>query len=731
MKRNAKGQRRIDRTGTRACGETLESRQLLDATGLVWAIDERVSVSFAPDGTGVTDHQSDLFAKLNTLGEEEQWQEAILRGFQTWAHHANVDVALKDDDGSPFGISGATTGDERFGDVRIAAIPMDSGIFATSVPTNKFVDGTWVGDILFNSNASIESLDELFAISVHEAGHILGVEHSTNPLSPMFAHDIPTVIEPLADDIAQLIDQYGARLPDAIEQREQVGDGLEISLNPEEPLIPTMIYSELDSPDDLDTFIVQQQTPFDEPLTVRLITDQISQLRPTLRVKTIGGQFLGEASYADQTEFGQTLVLSSFYVEQSELVIEISADSGTAHDVGAYTLIVSQGKPKPVPPSGNGQDTGVGNLRRNVERLARSRMRELSSDAIADFLRSQLNGSLPADETLLVDEEVDMNEVQALTATATNRFDVTGAIARADDQDRHQLWVPDDVQVGTSMFVSLVSLRKNERFRASLNIQQAGMQRDGDPLIHNAWETIVEVNAVTPGEAFELIVGLDPESQVPRGNYELMVRFGASPPEPDVVEQATIESGEQQVYPMQIERTQLFRFGLAEIEDSGPPTSDGDLNLRIIHLEDEHEHFVLHSTNGEFTTGTILLPPGEFEVRVETKKSQATGFQLTADAVDEPLGVEPIDPTEQPFCGFQWLDEWLSCFRVLGDTNGDGQVDFSDFLILSGNFGSNEATRAQGDLNDDKVVNFADFLILSGRFGEEPIYEETNYEETS
>ena len=55
-------------------------------------------------------------------------------------------------------------------------------------------------------------------------------------------------------------------------------------------------------------------------------------------------------------------------------------------------------------------------------------------------------------------------------------------------------------------------------------------------------------------------------------------------------------------------------------------------------------------------------------------------------------------------------------FAHFGDANLDGQVDFADFLTLSGNFG--QAGRwEQGDFNGDDVVGFGDFLLLSKDFG--------------
>jgi Ca2+-binding EF-hand superfamily protein len=53
-----------------------------------------------------------------------------------------------------------------------------------------------------------------------------------------------------------------------------------------------------------------------------------------------------------------------------------------------------------------------------------------------------------------------------------------------------------------------------------------------------------------------------------------------------------------------------------------------------------------------------------------------------------------------------------------GDADGNGAVEFADFLILSSNFGKNaDAAFADGDFNEDGKVNFNDFLLLSTNFG--------------
>jgi hypothetical protein len=54
---------------------------------------------------------------------------------------------------------------------------------------------------------------------------------------------------------------------------------------------------------------------------------------------------------------------------------------------------------------------------------------------------------------------------------------------------------------------------------------------------------------------------------------------------------------------------------------------------------------------------------------------------------------------------------------LLGDCNLDGTVNFSDYLILAGNFGHTGADWDEGDFLYTGTVTFADYLALAGNFG--------------
>ena len=55
------------------------------------------------------------------------------------------------------------------------------------------------------------------------------------------------------------------------------------------------------------------------------------------------------------------------------------------------------------------------------------------------------------------------------------------------------------------------------------------------------------------------------------------------------------------------------------------------------------------------------------------------------------------------------------------DVSGNGDIDFGNFLILSANFGKEDASWVDGDFDENGVVAFSDFLILSSRFGDQEV----------
>jgi hypothetical protein len=55
--------------------------------------------------------------------------------------------------------------------------------------------------------------------------------------------------------------------------------------------------------------------------------------------------------------------------------------------------------------------------------------------------------------------------------------------------------------------------------------------------------------------------------------------------------------------------------------------------------------------------------------------------------------------------------------RLNGDLDFDGEVQFSDFVVLANHFGETDQKWSAGDLDVNGEVQFADFVILADAFG--------------
>ena len=204
----------VRRVGVSPVVEDLETRILLYSDlGDQWTYGSRITYSFMPDGTSVGGVPSALFSTLNASYPTATWEAQIEQAASLWEGATNANLALVSDGGQAVGSSGAQQDDPRFGDIRIGAVPLGSGILAETFVPPPANGGTDAGDIFLNSNINwkIGSNYDLLTVAAHEFGHALGLGESSVSTAVMYGtyNGIKNVLA--SDDITGIDSIYGTR----------------------------------------------------------------------------------------------------------------------------------------------------------------------------------------------------------------------------------------------------------------------------------------------------------------------------------------------------------------------------------------------------------------------------------------------------------------------------------------------------------------------------------------
>ena len=326
--------------------EGLETRDLPATWGIPWADPQHLTISFAPDGTNALGQSSTLFHQLNGQLGTGTWESTILRAVQTWASEGDINVGLVSDGGEPIGTAGPAQGDPRFGDIRISAAPLSPGVVAIGTPYDPST-GTLSGDIIINSNADFNPSDpgsyDLYSVVLHEAGHVFGFADSSDPSSFMYnVYQGPvTGLAPGAVPALQAL--YGAPVADASEigpgNPQNSTPGQLQNSNSNQPGVASAAAA-LSSSQDADVFRFQPQAgvSYAAGLDVRVQTQGISLLAPTLTVTNASGQVLATSS-AGPLAGGVSLHLDGI-ASNATYYIDVSG-SADVFGVGAFQLTAS------------------------------------------------------------------------------------------------------------------------------------------------------------------------------------------------------------------------------------------------------------------------------------------------------------------------------------------------------------------------------------------------------
>ena len=581
--------------------DLLEARDVPATFGIPWANGTALTVSFAPDGANVDGSANQLHAVMDRSGlAEAVWQKEILRAVQAWLAHGDLNAGVVADDGSALGASGRPQADARFGDIRIFAAPLSSGVLAITTPPGD-LGGTRTGDIILNSNydfgVGAGAQRDIYTVFLQEFGHALGIGNSGSPSSAMYEFYQGARTGLSAEDIDRVQSLYGVRPTQTWEPAR--GNNTPSAATQLGEADVRITYGDVASATDADWY--QFTAPADGTTTIILQTTGLSVLAGRL---TAFNSALATVGLTKATGPGQDLVLTLNVQAGARYFIRVDEAAGSAFAAGQYKLVVA----------------GT----------------SAASTAVT------LGGQSPADD--------DGSNESFLTATRLSNVDTDGGTAyrafahlREGDADVYKVRAPipgmNQANVLTATVRAFGDLAPQITVTNALGLPvSATVTADGNGLY-----TVIVEDAIASAD-YHLAVRSRTDAA---GDYELRANFRSV-----TTSSHQVASGLLTILNPQTHGT-LEVIGSAQIyfklTAALTPIIGPSITVKVYDAANR-VRFQLLAQAGDTVDGVALLGPGTYRVVIMANgsllPSVLSGFSLSTALMTDPIGVPPSDPNE-------------------------------------------------------------------------------------
>lgn len=612
--------------------EYLEDRLTPTTWNNPWPDAHDLTLSLAPDGTAVGDRANALYQTLNAVAPALVWQREVFRAAQTWAVNANLNIGVVTDGGLAFGTPGRPQGDARFGDLRLAAYGMSPEVLGVASPFEAAA-GTWSGDLKLNADAGLgigrAAEHDLFSVLLHEFGHTLGLDHSTDRASPLYEDYRGVRTGLTAGDVARLQALYGPRTPDAYEGS---GGNDTAARAAKLPLVSlTDGITAVTAEGDLTTRTDRDYYTFTAPLnlgglTVRLQTRGVSLLAPKLTVYDAAGKVVGTATSPGPNGGDLEVRLPRLQL-LGKYTVKVEAAADDVFGIGSYVLKVDS------LPGVTGVVQSLGGVVGDVTTL--------------------LNVDLHTNDSILT-----ASLLPQLFASAGSRFDYAfrGSISDGWDVDYYKVKAPQAAPgTATVMTVMAWGLTEGGPAPRAAVYDAAGRPIAAQVLVNEGGSYTVQVPNAVPGAAYYVKVqAAAPNDGRSVGNYFLGIDYGPQAQQLDTFAADTFDTARaQSSRDLTVSRASLFHFTLSA--DAGASTADAAVRVTIYDAAG-NVVFTRAARAGQTVSGNALLGPGKYVVRLSA--ATRTGAALPPLAValagcvlDDPIGPRARDTTDAPSGG--------------------------------------------------------------------------------
>jgi hypothetical protein len=603
--------------------EILEDRRLLSVFGNPWPNAERLTLSFAPDGTAIAPYSqqslgegyvNSLFGKLASVGTPDAWKTEILRAFQTWAVEANINIGLVNEQGRDFGAPQLVPNTIDSGDIRIGAYPQTAEVIATNSPYN-ILTGSWAGDVFLNTNYNFsiggaEGTCDLFSALLDESGNVFGMPDVSEHGAALFGSYEGVKMGLASSDIASIQALYGARAPDAYE-----GDGGNQTLSTASALTASpwngdtskflaIAEGDITTSSDVDYYSVQ--TPADATnATVYLHTAGLSLFTGRVTVFDAQGQQVADATSAGPLSNDLTVSVNNLQ-PNSTYYVRVEKGRDDVFGIGGYELKV-----------GFQFDPAITNTTSAITQV-------LGDDGFT-------NESFATATALTTTPGFAANTYYQAYATASG----------ATDQDYYLVHAP----AGASRLSVIVQPTLTNHLFSQILVYDAGQNLLPANVLVNGdgGRYVVQVPNVTPGSDYYVLVQpVGRNGNYLSGDYYLTANFR----EPQVASEGLRQSTLTQANPAEdvtltVQQSQLSQFILSAQTADASITS----GIRMIIYDATGQVvFTVTAEAGRVGTGSVVLLAGTYTVRYEAATKNGEALPALTYSMSFVRVSDPIDP---------------------------------------------------------------------------------------